>query len=926
MTPEKWQAIKEIFSEAVEMPREKREKFLDEQANGDGELRREVEKLLASDEEAKTLFDGKSLIPAGGLPAEKQFGIYRIVRKIGEGGMGAVYLAERTDLKQRVALKIIRHGADSETILRRFRREQEILAALEHPNIARLLDVGISPEGIPYLAMEFVEGVDLTEFCDRRDLSVNERLRLFRKICEAVAYAHSRLVVHRDLKPSNIIVNEKGEPKLLDFGISKLLGETETETDAKGTVTSMGMLTPNYASPEQFRGETVSTATDIYSLGVILFEMLTGALPYQIGNKRFDEVARAVIETEPQRPSSVVFRPSPNDQNATNENDEQTTNSKGQKTKNKGQTTNSKSLRGDLDNIILKALRKEPDRRYSSIEKFSDDIRRHLEGLPVAARPDTFSYRAEKFIQRNRFAVAAGLMILLTLIGGIATTLWQSVRAERQRTIAEQQKQETDRRFKQVRELANNIIFKYHDEIANLEGATKVREALIGDAVNYLDSLATEAGDDTAFKNELAAAYLRVGDVQGQAFQANLGDTAAAKKSYQKAIALLEPLAEDNQNSEAQSQLLDAYGKLRDLLLRDSDEQAEELSKKALILSEQFVAAHPDDAKETVRLVNSYISQSETRRTFTEGYEDFQRALNLVEPLVAKDSTNPLLLRSNARILGEYSGNLYLQGYLYTDLRRDDLAAPLYRKSVELAQEAIGLAEKARSITPDDARISRGLYVYKMNKSLSQNELGETDAALQTLLELLEYTQKIVEKDAENINAVFDLSDAQQSIARAYAKRGEFDKSFAYFQKSLVIKEQLIKGDPENSDALRMKFITKMFWGDAQFLQGEAAKAASIYRTAFEEFKKADAPDDPYLIYAEGFTAFKLGNCFQEQAENQKGKSAVLWNSARDSYAKAVELWKKPESSEALYSDVYNEFLNSAETQKKASMEKAATF
>ncbi len=915
MIPEKWQKIKEIFGEAVEMPRSDRKKFLDEQTNDDDELRREVEKLLVADQEAKTLFDGKSLIPPGGLPLEKQFGIYRIVRKIGEGGMGAVYLAERTDLKQRVALKIIRHGADSEAILRRFRREQEILAALEHPNIARLLDVGVSPEGVPYLAMEFVEGVDLTEFCDRENLSLNERLRLFRRICEAVAYAHSRLVVHRDLKPSNIIVNEKGEPKLLDFGISKLLDETEPETDAKGTVTSMGMLTPNYASPEQFRGETVSTATDVYSLGVILFEMLTNALPYQIGDKRFDEVARAVIETEPKRPSSIVFHPSPIDQNATNENE-------GQKTKNKGQTTNSKSLRGDLDNIILKALRKEPDRRYSSIEKFSDDIRRHLEGLPVTARPDTFSYRAEKFIARNRFAVAAGLIILLTLIGGIAATSWQAVRAERQRAIAEQQKQETDRRFKQVRELANNIIFKYHDEIANLEGATKVRETLVGDAVNYLDSLASEAGDDKTFKNELAAAYLRVGDVQGQAFQANLGDTAAAKQSYQKAVALLEPLAEDDQNSESQSHLLDAYGKLRDLLLRDSDEQAEELSEKAFALSEKFVAAHPDDAKETVRLVNSYISQSETRKSFAEGYEDFQRALNLIEPLVAKDSANPLLLRSNARILGEYSGNLYLQGYLYTDLRRDDLAAPLYRKAVGFAQKAIGLAEKARSITPDDARIPRSLYVYKMNMSLSQNELGESDAALKTLLELLEYTQKTVEKDAENANAIFDLSDAQQSVARAYAKRGAFDKSFDFFQKSLAVKEQLIKEDPENSDALRMKFITKMFWGDAQLLQGDASKAANIYRNAFEEFKKADAPDDPYLVYAEGFTAFKLGNCLQKQATNQKGNAAAFWNSARDSYAKALDFWKKPESSEALYGDVYAEFLNSAEDQMKFSQEK----
>lgn len=922
MTPEKWNEVKEIFNEAIELRSEERKSFLDNRINGDSELRLEVEKLIAADENAETLFDGKSLIAADAFPDQKQIGNYRLLNKIGEGGMGAVYLAERADLKQKVAVKIIRHGADSEVILRRFRREQEILAALEHPNIARLLDIGVSNEGVPFLAMEYVEGEDLIAFCERKNLSVGEKLNLFRKVCAAVSYAHSRLVVHRDLKPSNILVNDKGEPKLLDFGISKLISETDTED--KGTVTSLGMLTPNYASPEQFRGETVSTATDVYSLGVILFELLTGALPYQTTNKRLDEVARAVIETKPQKPSEAGSVES-SELKETDRDSRRATNEQ-RKTDSKSKSQNLKSLRGDLDNIILKTLRKEPERRYSSVEQFSEDLRRHLTGLPVTARPDTFSYRAEKFIKRNRTAVLASLVILLTLLGGIVATSWQTVRAERQRQIAEQQKQETEKRFKQVRELANNIIFKYHDEIANLEGATKVRETLVGDAVNYLDSLTNEAGDDATFKRELAAAYLRVGDVQGQAFQANLGDTSAAKTSYQKAIDLLEPFADDIENSEAQSLLLDAYGKMRDLLLRDSDEQAEKFSEKALALGEKFVGAHPDDAKETVRLVNAYISQSETRKTIAETYEDFRRSLKLLEPLVAKEPTNPLLLRSNARTLGEYSGNLYLQAYIYTDLGRDDLASPLYRQAIQFSQKAIELAERARSITPDDARIPRSLYVYKMNMALSQNELGETDAALKTHLELVEYAQQAVEKDAENANALFDLSDAQQSIARCYARRGEFDKAFSNFQKSLALKEELIKADPENSDALRMKFITKIFLGDAQLLQNEANKAKNTYQSAFEEFKKSDAPDDPYLIYAEGFTAFKAGNCFQKLAKNQKAEvAAANWRAATESFSKALDFWKKPETNEALYTDLYQEFLNSAESRMNFSREQSSS-
>ncbi len=228
MTPEKWNEVKELFNKAVELSGEERKSFLDGQINGDSELRLEVEKLLAADENAETLFDGKSLIASDVSADQKQIGNYHLQKQIGEGGMGAVYLAQRADLKQKVAVKIIRHGADSEVILRRFRREQEILAALEHPNIARLLDVGVSANGVPFLVMEYVEGEDVIAFCQRVNLSVNEKLVLFRKVCEAVSYAHSRLVVHRDLKPSNILVNEKGEPKLLDFGISKLISETET--------------------------------------------------------------------------------------------------------------------------------------------------------------------------------------------------------------------------------------------------------------------------------------------------------------------------------------------------------------------------------------------------------------------------------------------------------------------------------------------------------------------------------------------------------------------------------------------------------------------------------------------------------------------------------------------------------------------------
>ncbi|MGI9034586.1 MAG: serine/threonine protein kinase, partial [Pyrinomonadaceae bacterium] len=338
------------------------------------------------------------------------------------------------------------------------------MATLEHANIAHLLDGGTTASGLPYFVMEYVEGADLLEYCRRRNLSLNEKLNLFRKVCSAVAYAHSRLIVHRDLKPSNILVNEKGEPKLLDFGISKLLSDVENEE--QGTVTSLGMMTPNYAAPEQFRGENVSTATDVYSLGVILYELLTDKLPYNVNDRRLYEVARIVCETDPNRPSEISAQ--------TDEN---------RKTNFKFRNQTSKFLRGDLDNILLKSLRKEPERRYSSVEKFSDDLRRHLEGLPVAARPATFSYRAEKFIRRNRLPVFSAALAFLILTIGIAGISWQYARAESQRQIAEQ-------RFNQVRGLADNVIFKYHDTVSKLQGSTEIRRMLVKDATNYLDALA----------------------------------------------------------------------------------------------------------------------------------------------------------------------------------------------------------------------------------------------------------------------------------------------------------------------------------------------------------------------------------------------------------------------------------------------------
>lgn len=420
MTPERWRQIQALFHQALALAPEKRAAFLGRASAGDAELRAEVVGLLAADESPPSILGAPARVlaeviaepenrpePPGAI--EERIGPYRVLREIARGGMGRVYMAEREDgqYERRVALKLVRRDTDSEAVTQRFRAETRILASLAHPHIARLYDAGVSPDGHPYLVMEYVEGQPITEYCDENRLTVEERLRLFLQVCEAVRYAHRNLVVHRDLKPSNILVTRDGVAKLLDFGIAKLLAEDEGASP-EGPLTRTGarVMTLEYAAPEQVRGDPVTTATDVYSLGVVLYELLTGKRPYALDPAHAFAAERTVLEQEPALPSAAA------------------------------QPELRRRLRGDLDAILLRALRKEPEARYASPEALLEDIRRHLNGLPVAARRGTRIYRARKFIRRNRWPVAASALVLFSLVGGLGTALWQAERAERERDVA----------------------------------------------------------------------------------------------------------------------------------------------------------------------------------------------------------------------------------------------------------------------------------------------------------------------------------------------------------------------------------------------------------------------------------------------------------------------------------------------------------
>lgn len=433
MSLDRWSRVKPLFEAALERPPEARTAFLAEACDGDDSLRAEVERLLALDAEADGFFDTLSRDlqrPAfEGAPPPERVGPWRVVREVGRGGMGRVLLAERDDgaFEQRVAVKLVESAAPG--LVRRFRRERRILAALDHPNVARLLDGGALPDGRPYLIMEYVEGAPLTAYADAQRLGVDARLRLFLQVCEAVAYAHRALVVHRDLKPSNILVTDAGRVKLLDFGVARLLDD---DGEDGLTRTAPRFLTPVYAAPEQVRGDAVTTDTDVYALGVLLYELLTGHRPFDPRGRSRHTLERAILEDEPAAPSTAVGwteeragggalgAPAPEAVAAARATEP-------------GRLR--RRLRGDLDRIVLKALRKEPERRYGSVEALARDVERHLAGLPVEARPATLGYRAQRFLRRHRAGVAAAAAVggILLALGALHTA---SVAAERDRAEA----------------------------------------------------------------------------------------------------------------------------------------------------------------------------------------------------------------------------------------------------------------------------------------------------------------------------------------------------------------------------------------------------------------------------------------------------------------------------------------------------------
>ena len=506
---ELWLRIEPLLSAALDLDPAERPAWLQGIDASHPEIAPVLRRMVASHERASRsgeLETGRRLAliaPAASAHASGEaIGPFELISMLGRGGMGEVWLARQADgrVQRNVALKLPSTHQLDDTWRERFRRERDILARLEHPHIARLYDAGVTVAGRPWLAMEFVEGLSLTQHLASRPHSMPERLALFRQVLSAVIHAHRHLVVHRDLKPPNILVDASGQVKLLDFGIAKLVGgEADDATSADLTRMGGRVLTLRYAAPEQVAGGAITTSTDIYSLGVILHEIVTGVAPYRAVREGRPLTDAGMLQEETTVPSRL---PIPREL--------------------------ARLVSGDLDAIVLKAMRRDPAERYASVERLDEDIRAHLEKRPVKARAGTWRYLAGRFAARHKLPLAAAAAVLVTLVGGLVV-------AERERRVAVAEKARAERHFASVRKLANTFIFDVHAEIEKLEGSLKAREMLVKTSLEYLDALATEAGRDPALTFEIASAYRNIGNILGAAGVANRGQAAAAIANFEKA-------------------------------------------------------------------------------------------------------------------------------------------------------------------------------------------------------------------------------------------------------------------------------------------------------------------------------------------------------------------------------------------------------
>ena len=752
-----WDRVSKILADALELqPGAQREAFLSSRCHGEPELRAELDSLLDAGPASGEL-EETALPPVGGpLTPGERLGAYRITEKLGAGGMGVIYRAERADgqFERSVAIKVMPETLLSAEAAHRFRAERAILAGLKHANITELLDAGITAVGLPYLVMELVEGAPITEYAEREKLSVRDRVALVREACQALHYAHQHLVIHRDIKPANILVDAQGRPKLLDFGVARLL-----ESPAgKDPTTDLRRMTPNFASPEQLRGELLSTSTDIYSLGVVLYCLLSGERPYDLTQCSLAEAIRMINEDEPPPPSRKA---KPEDQ---------------------------KEILGDLDAIVQKAMAKSPADRYVSAQEFSQDLGYYLEGRPVSACRHTRSYVVRKFIARRRRTVIAAAAALLLVSAGIGAILQQSRVANRERMKA-------DQRFQQVRRLANSILFEFQRDLAKLAGAMEVRRKMIASAKEHLEVLSQDA-TEIGLRRELAAAYGQLADLQG-GVNWSLGDWDGALGSYSKERTLLEGiLAERPADQAARRELIIVLGRMVSIARKAGrDDQAGELASLRERLVEDQFRRRPREEDAMESMANLWFARAQATRNMQEQARCLSEALGLFTELLEHHAGSPYRT---------YDVAITSKTLASTLIELKDLG-----RAQQHAERALELDASRVAGDPLNSRAKLD-QTYSLNTlAYIRQERGNGAKAVELYRQSLSIREELWRREPGNERIRGAYVSGLLYLARSLAAAGSYAESLRHCQASMRILDQYHMEEPGYQE-LRRQMLALM--------------------------------------------------------------------------------------------------------------------
>jgi serine/threonine protein kinase len=744
---DRWSLIEEIFQHAAERPESERSEYIKQACGDDAELRAEIESLLASDRAGQTIqsviADNIRRLEEASNSSEdgRRVGAYRLLREIDSGGMGAVYLGVRSDDQyfQIVAVKMIRKGMESPSLIQRFRAERQILATLKHPNVGAILDGGEMDDGRPYIVMEYVEGEPITQASENGGLSIRQRIELFRSVCSAVHYAHQKLVIHRDIKPSNVLVTPECMVKLIDFGISKPLAPEIMYGEMPKTESSQRLMTPDYASPEQIFGKDLTTVSDIYSLGVLLFELLTGSRPYTFRDLLAAAAERNLWEQEARKPSSVA-----------------------------GLSTQAKrELTGDLDRIVVMAMDPDPARRYQSAQHLEEDLVRYLQGKPIAARKATVAYRFRKFVQRHRTAAIMACATVVVVLCAIWFDSWQSRRAAR--------------RVNQIESLTNSTISDMTERLQNSSASVETQAALFHSELQYLDQLRQSSGDDPRVLLQLSKAYRRVGNLEGSPFVANLGNFDNAMASFQKALETALLAHEQSPGEESTTAVIEAYHQFG-----QSEVFAGELKKarghyeQCLALAGPFLREKPNDPLRRQLLAAAYAGLGYVLLSNLEADKAVQNHRAALQAL----GNTPTGNEANDRILTVLYARL---GDALNEVGSNAEAINIYEKTIPVAEDLV-----RKSPSYQNKHLVWVLYnnIVGFLAGTETLNAGEAEKAQVYARKALEIEEELAASDAKNAQARSDLAYSYADMGDSLLSMRPIEAA-GWYRKSIDLTKQL---------------------------------------------------------------------------------------------------------------------------------------